>query len=76
MSQPWDAIGNAPRNPFTIAIFLLAVASLITASLGRRPWQNVLGLTAALGLAAYTGGPLILAGSVALAAAGRKMQRA
>jgi len=74
-SRPWDAIGNALREQSIVLILLLAVVLLVTASIGRSRWPRFLALPAAIGLAGYTGGPLILAVGVGLAAAGWKMTR-
>jgi hypothetical protein len=58
-----------------VTILLLAGLLLITVSMGRWNWQSSLALVTAFGLAGYTGGPLILAGSVGLAVTGWRMGR-
>jgi hypothetical protein len=75
-SRPWDAILTAPRDQSIIAFLLLAAILAVTSSLGRWPWSNSVALLATLGLAAITGGPLILALGLVLAAVGWKMARA
>ena len=60
--RPWDLIGNGARYPSIVTILLLVGLLLVTVSVGRWRWQSSLALVTALGLAGYTGGPLILAG--------------
>ena len=73
--QPWDLIGSGTRYPSIITILFLAGFLLVTLSIGRWSWQRPLALVTALGLAGYTGGPLILAAGVALAVAGWRRGR-
>ena len=72
---PWDLIGNGTRYPSIITILLLMGLLLVTVSIGRWSWQRPLALVTALGLAGYTGGPLILAGGVGLAVVGWRRGR-
>ena len=71
--RPWDVIGNGSHYPSIITIILLVGLLLVTVLIGRWSWQGFLALVTALGLAGYTGGPLILAGAVGLAVAGWRM---
>ncbi len=71
----WDALENCLPSWPDEAIALLTVFLLVIVSLGRRTWPSSLALVTALGLAGYTGGPVILAGGMGLAAAGWRMNR-
>jgi hypothetical protein len=73
--RPWDVNGNGSHYPSIITIILLVGLLLVTVLIGRWSWQGFLALVTALGLAGYTGGPLILAGAVGLAVAGWRMGR-
>jgi hypothetical protein len=73
--RPWGVTANGALDPSLVTILLLAGLLLITVSMGRWNWQSSLALVTAFGLAGYTGGPLILAGSVGLAVAGWRMGR-
>ena len=72
--RPWDAIGNASRAPIrrhdSSPRDSLAGHGVHWAA---RTWPSSLALVTALGLAGYTGGPLILAGAMGLAVAGWRM---
>jgi hypothetical protein len=74
-ARPWEAIDNIPLPRFLTAIILLTILALVVVSPSRRIWPNSLALVTTLGLAGYTGGPLILAGGMGLAVAGWKMNR-
>lgn len=74
-ARPWDAVDNVPLPQSVTAILLLTILLLAIVSLGRRTWPNSLALVTALGLAGYTGGPLVLAGGMGLAVAGWKINR-
>ncbi len=73
--RPWDVIGKGTRYASIVAILLLVGLLLVTVSVGRWRWQSSLALVTALGFAGFTGGPLILAGGVGLAAVGWRMGR-
>ena len=73
--RPWEVIENATRSPFVVTMLLVTVLTLVIMSLGHRTWPSALALVTALGLAGYTGGPLILAGGMGLAVAGWRGRR-
>jgi hypothetical protein len=72
-SRPWDALYNAIREQSIVPTLLALGLVLVTAAIGRRRGPRLLALSAALGLAAITGGPTMLLGGAGLAAAGWKM---
>jgi hypothetical protein len=74
-ARPWDAFDTLSLPRFVTAMLLFTILLLVIISLGRRNWPNSLALVTALGLAGYTGGPLILAGGMGLAIAGWRMNR-
>jgi hypothetical protein len=67
--QSLAAIVTGPRDLPIVTILLILGLSLVTVLPARFTGQSALGLMTALGLAGYTGGPLILAGAFGLAAA-------
>jgi hypothetical protein len=71
----WDVSVDSLRSRSVVAIFVVAVVSLVVLSIGRRTWPSSLALAAALGLTGCTGGPMILAGGIGLAFAGWSMNR-
>ena len=73
--RPWDDIGDDASDRSVSMILLLLGLLLVTLSIGRSSWQSSLALVTALGLAGYTGGPVILAAGVGLAVGGWKMGR-
>jgi hypothetical protein len=74
-SQPWDGPANQPRGQTIIALLVLMVIALVTTAWRPRRRTSALALFMALGLAGSVGGPLTLAGALALAAAGWKKAR-
>jgi hypothetical protein len=74
-SQPWDAIMSPPRNQSIVTVLLLVGVLVLTGSIGRWTWPSSVALLTALGLAGYTGGPLIVAIGLGLAAVGSKIAR-
>jgi hypothetical protein len=75
-NQPLAALGTAASNQSVVTLILLLGMSLCTLFPARWAAQNSLVLAAALGLVAYTGGPLILAGALAITAVAWKLSRA
>ena len=73
--RPWALHGYGTRYLSTFTILLLVGLLLATVFVGRGNWQSSVALVTALGLAGFTGGPLILAGGVGLAVAGWRMGR-
>jgi hypothetical protein len=71
-SRPWDDLRYTLPLPAIITIVLIGGIALATVGMGRWNWQGFLALLAAIGLAAYTGGPTMLVLGLALALAGRK----
>ena len=74
-SRPWEESGNHPPIPAIVTLVMLIGIALATIGSRRGVWVNSLALILALGLAGYTGGLMILAGGLGLAAAGWKTAR-
>jgi len=74
-SRPWDQSENPPPIQAIVMFLLLVGIALVTTGSRRGFRLSALALIMALGLAGYTGGPLILAGGLGLAAAGWKKAR-
>jgi hypothetical protein len=73
--RPWPEDANRQHDQAIIALALLLGIVLVTTAWRLGIWGHFLALVMALGLAGYTGGPLILAGGLGLAAAGWKRAR-
>jgi len=73
--RPWDESANQTPIPAIVMLLLLVGIALVTTGLRRGFRINAPALIMALGLAGYTGGPMILAWALGLAAAGWKKAR-
>ena len=74
-TRPWDTVVVAPRDQSVVTIFVLIGILVVTTPIGRLTWPSSVALVAALGLAGFTGGPLVLALGLGLAVAGWKNAR-
>jgi hypothetical protein len=74
-TRPWDTVVVAPRDQSIVTIFVLIGILVVTTPIGRLTWPSSVALVAALGLAGFTGGPLVLALGLGLAVAGWKNAR-
>jgi hypothetical protein len=76
VASPWDEPNpSRPGRAIVVITLLLLAIAFIQISRFRGFWINRLALLAALGLAAYSGGPLLLAGGLGLALAGWRKER-
>jgi len=74
-SPPWAVAGHSPPGRALFSIVLLFSMAIVATSRFRGFAVNLLALLAVLGLAGYTGGPIVLAGGLGLAVAGWKTAR-
>ena len=74
-SRPWDVLAITLPIQAIVTVVLVGGIALATIAIGRWAWQGPLALSAAIALAAYTGGPAMLAMGLALALAGSKAAR-